>query len=94
MIWSFLTGLNYCVILGLENPMKNVQVHNLMCYCMTFCELHSFKTPLLQLLNLRTNNLEMILSLDNTKVTLSHGPQSIRMSLFNGGIMRTLCDFC
>ena len=52
MIWSFLTDLNYCVTLGLENPMENVQVHDLMCYCMTFCELHSFKTPLLQLLNL------------------------------------------
>ena len=87
MIWSFLTGLNYCVTLGLENPMENVQVHNLMCYCMTFCELHIFKTPLLWLLNLLVLHLEVILSLDNTKVNLSRGSQSIRVPLFNGGIM-------
>ena len=29
MLWSLLTALNYCVTLGLENPMENVQVHDL-----------------------------------------------------------------
>ena len=35
---ELLTGLNYCMILGLENPMENVQVRNLcmMCYYVTF----------------------------------------------------------
>ena len=34
-VWSFLAGLNYCATLqvGLYNPMENVQVHDLMCYC-------------------------------------------------------------
>ena len=52
MVWSFLIDLNYCVTLGLENPMENVQVHHLMCYYMSFSELHISKTPLVRLLNL------------------------------------------
>ena len=40
MVWSFLIGLNYCGTLGLENPMENVQVGDLLCYCSTFSELH------------------------------------------------------
>ena len=40
------TSLNYCATLGLENPMENVQVCDLMCYCATFGELHIFKIPL------------------------------------------------
>ena len=58
--------------------MKNVQVSDLMCYYATFGKLHTFKTPLVGLLNL----LEVILSLSNTKVTLSRGPQSMHVSLF------------
>ena len=49
---ELLTGLNYCATLGLENLMENVQVHDLMCYRATFDEWHTFKAPLVQLLNL------------------------------------------
>ena len=52
MVWSYLIGLNYCVTLGLENVMENVQVCDLMCYCTTFGELHILKTLLVPLLNL------------------------------------------
>ena len=30
------TSINCSATLGLENPMENVQVHDLMCYCTTF----------------------------------------------------------
>ena len=49
---ELLTDLNYCVTLGLESHMENIQVHDLMCYYMTFGEFHISKTPLVRLLNL------------------------------------------
>ena len=62
----------------LHHSMENVLVHDLICYCTTFGELHFLKTTLIRLLNL----LKVIPSLSNTKVTLSRGPQTIHMSLF------------
>ena len=66
--------------------MENVQAHDLIWYCPTLVgELHIFKTPLVRLLNL----LEVILSLDNTKVTYHVGPKVYAYAY----IMGKLCDF-
>ena len=45
MVWSFSAGLDYYAILGLENPMENVQVHDLTCYCATFVNCTFLKLP-------------------------------------------------
>ena len=45
-------------------------MQDLMCYCVTFGKLHTLNS--LSLIAKFTNNLEVILSVGNTKVTLSH----------------------